>query len=187
MAKPKQRKTPAAAKRFATQERHRLTAPRVKHKPITRYNPIHRPIGDAGEEVGRGTLPPEGQGGPPGSRGQGQPPPPPANTFFPGMPQDLANQIAEYLRTHPGDEDGAMALIRASQWYSHEYAGIQYGVQHGLFDAQNPEADYRAWKNQAMDAYSRYYGQPISEQLITQYLYNGWTPQRIEQVGAGNA
>lgn len=116
--------------------------------------------------------------------GGGQQPPP--SNFFPGLPPELQERVAEFLRN--GDEDGAMSFIRASAWYRDAYAGIQELMQAGIISNwANPEQEYATWKNNVMSTYQRYYGRVPTIEEIRNLGIRGLGAQQIEQVGAGHS
>lgn len=124
---------------------------------------------------------------PPG--GAPPPPPPGGDAGFigiPGLPADVQARANELLKDDPTGES-ALAYIRTTEWYKHEYDGIQYGVAKGFFDAAHPEAAYREYKNRVDQIQRRYYGRGVTNIDISAYLSAGYDPDTLDKMGAGYA
>ena len=105
-----------------------------------------------------------------------------------GLPADIAAKVDEIFTQNPDDTqkaiDLALAYIRGTSWYAQTFPGIQYGMQHGLI---TNEQDYRQYVTALDTLAQRYLGRHISGDEVTNYLYNGLTPEIIGKQYEGQA
>jgi hypothetical protein len=104
-----------------------------------------------------------------------------------GMPPALVQQIKDYYAAHADDPDvqtKTLALVRGSDWWQTTFAGFWQGYANGMF---TDETGYRSWLTSANDAWQRYYGRTLTPEERAMYLQQGFSPARLEQIGAGHA
>jgi hypothetical protein len=103
------------------------------------------------------------------------------------MPPALVSAVKQYFAAHKDDPDvfaKVKEIVRGSDWWKQTFPGFWAGASSGLFQ---DETGYRNWYKAANDAFKRYYGKDMTANDAVGYLGNGFSPNTIEQIGAGHA
>jgi hypothetical protein len=105
-----------------------------------------------------------------------------------GVPADvIATLKGIWDKYYTTADSGAVAAslakqaLRQTTWYKETYKGIEYGIQSGFFDPNDPESAYRAYVNSVNVYAQQHLGRNISGDEILSYLTQGFTPERVEK------
>ena len=107
---------------------------------------------------------------------------------FPGLPDDVKQQIREAWDKNPNMTNGELVgVLKKTPWYQREFSSFEAGVKAGMFD-EGAYTVWRNWKSSVDDAARRYGVDPETLRgKYDEWATVGWSQDRVEREFAADA